>query len=96
MFGVILLVLCIAIGLANLVCFIIMQRTMVKNNESGMATLSTVLFCCTGVGILFAFIYGWTKAKQWGIEKFMRVWSVLFGLGAGLFAIFEILSIVAS
>jgi nitric oxide reductase large subunit len=96
MFGVILLVLCIAIGLANLVCFIIMQRTMVKNNESGMATLSTFLFCCTGVGILFAFIYGWTKAKQWGIEEFMRIWSVIFGGGAVLFTILQIFSRVAS
>jgi hypothetical protein len=75
-FGITILGLCVA----NLVCFIIMQIKMVKHDQSTMATITTILFCCTGTGFLIAFVYGWTKAKEWGMERFMLIWSVFFGI----------------
>lgn len=67
-------------AVGNLVCFIIMQIKMVKHDQSTMATITTILVCCGGIGFLIALVYGWTKAKEWGMERFMLIWSVFFGI----------------
>ena len=60
-------ILSIAIGIASLVCWILV---LVKIFQSG-DTLWGVLSICPLVG----FIYGWVKNKELGVQTIMLVWT---------------------
>ena len=89
-----LLILLLAACLGVIVCFIMMQSKMVKNGQGTLATVSTVWICVGGLGFWLAFIYGWIKAKEWGIEKFMRIWSVLVAVSIVLAVIAQVVMVV--
>jgi hypothetical protein len=66
-------------GLAFLVCvicFILVVIKMFQRGAVGMAIACVVLSMCCGLGGLVAFVYGWTKARQWDMSNLMTVWSV--------------------
>ncbi len=84
----------VATGIGSVVCFVMMQIKMIKNNQAILATVSTVGLCVGGLGFLLAFIYGWIKAKEWGIENFMRNWSALVGISIFFGVILQVLMAV--
>lgn len=63
-------------GIGMLVCFILVLIQMFQRGATGMAILCIVLFFCCYFGGLIAFIYGWTKSKEWGIQNIMIAWTV--------------------
>jgi hypothetical protein len=70
------------IGLANLVCFIIVLWKMLVHEHTLLAIIC-FLFGCAGIGGLGAFIFGWINANEWGIGTVMLIWTVcLIALGA--------------
>ncbi len=77
----------------NIVCFVIMQIKMMRHRLTGLTTATTILFFCSGIGAVIAFVYGWVHAKEWQITKFMCVWTgffapiTLFLLGPNLLSI---------
>jgi hypothetical protein len=68
-------------GLGGLICFILVLVQMFQRGETTMGVLCIVLFFCCGLGYLIAFIYGWIKSGQWGIQNIMLVWTGCFVLG---------------
>jgi hypothetical protein len=73
----------IVVGLATLVsfvCFVLVLIQMFQHGETGMAIACIVLSLCCGLGGLVAFIYGWTKARQWNIGNLMTAWTVAFAI----------------
>ncbi|HJN10601.1 MAG TPA: hypothetical protein QF564_18080 [Pirellulaceae bacterium] len=70
-------------GLVSLVCFIMVIVQMFKREESTMGIVCIVtIFCC--IGVLIAFVYGWTKAAAWDIKNIMIAWTIAFVLLSGL------------
>src|SRR5438105_415539 len=67
-------------GLGGLVCFILILVYMFQRDNSSLAIVCIVLFCCFGIGYLIAFIYGWIKNKDWGITTLMVIWTVCWVL----------------
>ena len=57
-------------GIGSLVCWIIVLIQIFKENV-GLGILGII---CG----LFAFIYGWVKAAEYGIQKVMVWWTVFF------------------
>ena len=72
-----LFILAILCSLGSLACWIIV---LVKIFQSGNIGMGIVGIICP----LVAFIYGWTKANEYGIQKVMLVWTVLIVAGIGL------------
>lgn len=64
--------------LGNIVCFVIMQIKMMRHGLTGLTTATTILFFCSGIGAVIAFVCGWVHAKEWRITKFMCVWTGFF------------------
>jgi hypothetical protein len=65
-------------GIANLiqiVCFILVVVQMFQHNQTGLGVACLVGFVLCGVGMLFAFIYGWMKAAEWNINNVMLTWT---------------------
>jgi hypothetical protein len=62
-------------GLGFLVCFIIV---LVKMFQNGHTVLGIVCIICCGIGGLVAFIYGWVKSSEWGIQNVMIIWTICF------------------
>ena len=60
-------------GLISLVCWILV---LVKIFQSGSIGLGILGIICP----LFAFIYGWMKADEFGIRNIMLAWSVCIGI----------------
>ena len=68
------------VGLASLVCWIMVLIKIFKDNV-GLGVLG--IFCW-----LFTFIYGWVKAKEYQVRKVMMAWTVLIVAGAILYVVF--------
>lgn len=64
----------ILLSAGSLVCWIIVLVQIFKRAGVGLGILGIL---CS----LFAFIYGWVKAKEWGIQKLMIVWTILVVIG---------------
>jgi hypothetical protein len=61
------------VGLASLVCDILVIIKFFKANLIGLGILAIL---CP----LFTFIYGWTKATEWNIKQIMMIWSALIAV----------------
>jgi hypothetical protein len=66
----------ILIGLAQMVCLVIVIVEMFKRGETAIGIVCAVLSVCTGVGALIAFVYGWIKSSEWGLRKVMLAWTI--------------------
>ena len=73
-------------GIASFVCYILVVVAMFQNDEALLGILCIVL-----CGPLFAFVMGWIKAGEMGINNIMLAWTtcvliglVCTGLGSGL------------
>ena len=64
----------IILGIASLVCFIMVVVKMFQNDATGVGIASLVLILC-GIGGLIAFIYGWMKASAWNSQSLMLIWT---------------------
>jgi hypothetical protein len=62
--------------LVSIVCFVLVLIQMFQRGKAGLAIACIVLSLCCGLGGLIAFIYGWTKAREWNINNLMTVWTV--------------------
>ena len=77
--GVIFGLLGAACAIASLVFFVMVVMQMFQREESKtLAIICIVLTFVTGVGPIIAFIFGWTKAKEWDLKKVMTYWTVAF------------------
>ena len=68
------------LGLIQLMCLVAVIVKMFQNGETGMGIACLTLSLCTGIGALVAFVYGWVKASQWGLQKVMVTWTICFVL----------------
>ena len=66
-------ILAILVGLGSLVCWIIV---LIKIFQESVGLGILALICP-----LFAFIYGWTKVGQYGIQNLMVAWTILIVVG---------------
>ena len=87
-----------ACGIASLVFFIQVVMQMFKREESKTLGIICVVLTLVagGIGPIIAFIFGWTKAKEWDIKKLMTSWtlaiviyavSMVIAVGSGLAAV---------
>jgi hypothetical protein len=53
---------------------------MFQHGQTGLGIACIVLLFCCGIGGLVAFIYGWVRAREWGITNLMTIWTVFFAL----------------
>jgi hypothetical protein len=60
--------------LGTFICFILVLVQMFQRGETTLGIVCIVLACC-GFGFLIAFIYGWVKSGQWGIQNIMLIWT---------------------
>ncbi len=70
----------VVIGIGSLVCFVMVLIQMFQRGQTGLGIASIVLSLC-GIGPLIAFVYGWIKASEWGIQKLMLAWTGLIVVG---------------
>ncbi|HVS36441.1 MAG TPA: hypothetical protein VMS17_12820 [Gemmataceae bacterium] len=68
-------------GVASLVCFILVLVQMFQRGQTGLAVACIVLVFCGGIGALIAFIYGWVKSREWGLNNVMLIWTVCIVIG---------------
>lgn len=80
---VLLSILMFAIGISNLVCFILTEIHIFK--ESVGLGIVGILTC----GI-FALVYGWVKCNTYNNKKVMTLWSI----GVGISILIQIISVV--
>lgn len=66
----------ILIGLAQLVCLVLVIVEMFKRGETTIGIVCVVLSLCTGIGALIAFVYGWIKSSEWGLRNVMFAWTI--------------------
>jgi hypothetical protein len=70
-----------ACAIASLVFFVMVVIQMFQREESKtLGIICVVLTFVTGVGPIIAFIFGWTKVKEWDLKKVMTSWTVAFVL----------------
>ncbi len=67
-------------SIVALVCFVMVVAQMFKHDQTGLGVACILLAFCTGVGPLIAFVFGWTKAKEWDLKQIMTIWSVALAL----------------
>ncbi len=72
--AILLNVLAAVLGLASLVCFVLVLIQMFNRGQTGLGVACIVLIFC-GIGPLIAFIYGWMKSKEWDLQKVMLGWT---------------------
>jgi hypothetical protein len=70
----------IIIGLASLVCFVMVVIKMFQSGDTGLGIACVVLIFC-GIGGLIAFIMGWVKSAQYDIKNVMLAWTGLIVVG---------------
>jgi hypothetical protein len=62
--------------IASLIYFVLVVVQMFKREQTGLAiTCLATFFLCGGLGHLIAFVMGWVKAGEWGIQKLMWQWT---------------------
>src|SRR5689334_16843456 len=65
----------------SLISFIIVLVRMFQNGQTGLGITCAVLAFCCGIGTLIAFIYGWTRSKEWNLQTIMLVWTIAWVVG---------------
>jgi hypothetical protein len=83
-----LLVLCIALSAASLVCFILVLVKIFQAGQTGLGVVCIILTLCTGIGPLIAFIYGWIKSTEWNLKNVMIVWTLIWVLSLVIIPVF--------
>jgi hypothetical protein len=73
-----------AMGVGALVCYIMVVIQMFKHGRTGPGLISTIGLIACGLGGLFAYIYGWTKAGEWRLKNLMLTWTALIVLQIGI------------
>lgn len=68
--------LAVVAGLASLVCWIMVLIKIFQDGKIGLGVLGII---CP----LFAFIYGWVRVSDFGMQTIMLVWSVAIAVGIG-------------
>lgn len=58
------------VGIGALICWVIVLIQLFKQKGVGFGILGII---CA----LFALIYGWMKAEEWGIKQIMLIWTAL-------------------
>ncbi|MBX9787968.1 MAG: hypothetical protein K2Y37_03555 [Pirellulales bacterium] len=76
-----LLGICYLMSLAATVCWILVLIKMFQHGETTWAIASIVLVFCVGIGQIVAFVFGWSKAREWNMQKLMVAWSVFLAIG---------------
>ena len=66
--------------LVSFVCFVLIVIQMFQRGATGLAIACIALSLCCGLGGLVAFVYGWTRARDWNITNLMTVWTVAFAI----------------
>lgn len=60
-------------GLVSLVCWIMEVVTAFQKGDGPLLGILSIIFC--GLG---AFIIGWMKCNEWGLQKVMLIWTIAF------------------
>jgi hypothetical protein len=92
--AILLYLVALVVTIGSLVCFVLVVVQMFKHDQTGLGVACILLIFC-GIGGLIAFIYGWIKNKEWGLQKIMLIWTacivvgllvniVLVGVGASM------------
>ncbi len=63
------------LGIASLVCFVLVLIKMFQSGEQTLGIVCIVLVLCFGIGFLVAFIFGWINATKWDIKNVMLIWT---------------------
>ena len=71
---------CYLMSIGAFVCWILILIKMFQHGATGIAVASIVLYLCLTFGQLIAFVYGWSKAKEWGTQNIMTAWSVFLAI----------------
>jgi len=58
-------------GVVSLVCWIMEVIAAFQKGEGPLLGILSIIFC--GLG---AFIIGWIKSKEWGIQQMMMIWTI--------------------
>jgi hypothetical protein len=66
--------------LVKLICFVMVLVQMSKHGEGGLVLVCIILSLCGGLGTLIAFVFGWSRARQWNISRLMTVWTVALAI----------------
>lgn len=69
------------VGIASLVCFVMVVIQMFQNGRQTLGIVTIVLAFCCGIGGLIALIVGWINANTWNIRNLMLIWTVLIVIG---------------
>jgi len=80
MLALLLYLVVLVVSIASLVCFVMVVIEMFKHDQTGLGIACIVLIFC-GIGGLIAFVYGWIKNNEWGLQKIMLVWTVCVVMG---------------
>src|SRR5262245_6850617 len=73
------LILLLAIG--SIVCFVMVVLKMFQEGDQTLGIVCVVLFFCTGLGTLIAYIFGWVNSSKYDIKNLMWIWT---GIWIGL------------
>lgn len=73
-------ILSVVLGVINLVFWILTLIRLFQAGHTGAAIASIVLSLC-GIGVVFAFFYGWSKADQLNARNLMYRWTPFFIIG---------------
>lgn len=77
-------ILLLAVAVCQLVCLVMVLMKMFENGDTGLGIACIVLTFCSGIGTLIAFVYGWIKSSQWGLQKVMIAWTACIVLNVVL------------
>ncbi len=97
--GVVFSVLAAVTGLATMACFVLVVVEMFKRQKTGIAIACIVLFFLTLLlGPLVAFGYGWSKSKEWKLQRILLAYaaSLVLFLVSGPIAITSVVTTQAA
>jgi hypothetical protein len=75
------------LGIAELVCFVLVVVKMIQAGEQSMGIACIILKFVCGIGGLVAFVYGWMNATKWNIKNLMWIWTAVIVAAILLFAL---------
>jgi hypothetical protein len=69
------------VGIASLVCFVMVLVKMFQNGQTGLAIACILLLFVCGIGALVTFVMGWINSAKWNIKNIMLAWTGCWVLG---------------
>lgn len=70
-----------AAGLGSLVCFVLMLIEMFRRGHTALAIVCFILAWFCGIGLLIAFVFGWSKVQEWNLQNLMTWWTTFLVVG---------------